>query len=107
MSATGGVIFCEITITSVSMHPFKPVTVSVYVPGVVMVVVLVVETVVELLDQVYVLPPLPLSVMDGVLQVSTCVFGLVKITAVGFEISCVIAMLVVAVQPFWSSIASE
>ncbi len=72
-----------------------------------MVVVLVVEMVAVPLDQTYVFPPLPFSVIEVVLQVSTCVLGKVEITEVGIEISCAIVMLVVAAQPFWSRTTSE
>ena len=69
-------------------------------PGGVIVAVLVVEIVAVPFDHENEFPPEPFSVIVGVLQVSTCVFGLVEITADGKEISCVMERLVVVAHPF-------
>jgi hypothetical protein len=72
---------------SVSIQPFGPVAVTVYVPGIVIEIVAVFPILVLPFDQVYELPPVPFSVIEGVLQVSICVFGDVEIDGVGMVIS--------------------
>ena len=58
------------------------------------------ETTVFPFDQLYVFPPLPIKDIEGMLQVSSWVFGFVVIEAIGKEISCVIVIELVETHPF-------
>ena len=89
---------------SVSIQPFAPVVESVYVPGFVIEIVLVLAKLLVPFDHAKVVPPEPVKLILVVLQVSTLVLVLLVITATGAVISCVITKLVVVVQPFWSRI---
>ena len=82
---------------SVSAHPFAEVTVTVYVPG-----VLTFNVDVVLADasfHKYVPPPVAVSAIDVVPQVSVVVEGAV-IPAVGAVMSCVIVIDSVSAHPF-------
>ncbi len=91
---------------SVSIQPFAPVVESVYVPGFVIEIVLVLAKLLVPFDHVKVVPPEPVKLILVVLQVRTLVFVLLVITATGGATSCVMTILVVFVQPFWSRIPS-
>ena len=95
----GLVIFCVKICEAVAVHPFAPVTVTVYVPGVVTDKVALVPTTAVPLDQEYVPPPVAVKEIEVVAQVKTLVVGAV-IAAVGNAVLCVMICEAVAVQPF-------
>ena len=74
---------------AVAVHPFVPVTVTVYVPGAVTTSVALVPTIVVPLDHEYVPPPVAVRVILVVVQFNTVVGGVV-IAAAGAVIFCVI-----------------
>jgi hypothetical protein len=76
-------------VTAVAVHPFVPVTVTVYVPGVVTTSAALVPTTVVPLDHEYVPPPVAVSVILVVVQFNTVVDRVV-IAAAGAVIFCVI-----------------
>ena len=92
--AVGVTIFCVTLVVAVAVHPLAPVIVTVYVPGEVMVAIALVP---KLFDHRYVPPPLAVLVTLVVAHVR-----LVDpmILAVGVTISCVTAVVAVAVHPF-------
>jgi hypothetical protein len=87
--AEGTTVFCVIVVEEVAVHPFVPVTVTVYVPGVVTASVAFVPTIVVPFDHEYVPPPVAVSVILVVEQVNTVVDGAV-IAAAGAVVFCVI-----------------
>jgi hypothetical protein len=85
--------------TSVSVHPFAAVTVTVYVPGDVTGNVAAVPTTVVPFDQEYEVPPDAVKEMEVVAHVNTEVLGGL-ITAVGTTMFCVMICTSESVQPF-------
>ena len=81
--AVGFDMSCVITTLSVSVHPLDLVTVTVYVP----VDVRVLAAVVDALSQLYVPPPVAVTLIEVVLQVNSVVLVLLVIPAVGVEMS--------------------
>ena len=81
IAATGAVLFCVIVMDSVSVNPVGPVTVTIYVPGAVTLVVAVVAP----LLQEYVPPPVAVKLILGFVQVRIEVIGEL-IPAVGGKI---------------------
>lgn len=98
--AVGAVMFCVIVAAAVVLHPFAPVTVTVYVPGLVTFKVAAEPRMVVPLDQEYVPPPEAVKAMEVRLQLSSLAFGALEMAAIGAAIVCVIVTLEVAVQPF-------
>ena len=84
--AVGGVVFCVIVILVVAVHPFNPMTVAVYVPGIVTFKRAFEPTFVVPLDQTYEAPPVAVTPMLVVVHVKTVEFGAV-IAADGVRIS--------------------
>ena len=89
-----------IVIDDDAVHPFDAVAVTVYVPVAVNVFASVVG--VEPPSQLYVTPPVAVTLIDVVAQVKTFVPELLVIDAVGIDGSAVIAIDDVAVQPLAS-----
>jgi hypothetical protein len=98
--AVGAVMFCVIVAAAVVLHPFAPVTVTVYVPGLVTFKVAADPRMVVPFDQEYVPPPVAVKAMEVRLHVSSLAFGALEMAAIGAAIVCVIVTLEVAVQPF-------
>ena len=94
--AVGNVIFCVIISWAVAVHPLAPVAVTVYVPGIVIVVF---DTASPLLHK-YVSPPVAVNEILVKLHVSSVAPVLFVIPAVGATIFCVIISWAVAVHPF-------
>jgi hypothetical protein len=92
--AVGGVVLCVTVVVAVAVQPFEPVTVTVYVPGEVIVAVALVP---KLFDHWYVPPPLAVLVTLVVVQLK---LSEPVILAVGRLPSCVTEVVAVAVQPF-------
>jgi hypothetical protein len=92
--AVGGVMLCVTLVVAVAVQPFEPVTVTVYVPGEVMVAVAFVP---KPFDHKYVPPPLAVLVTLVVEQLKLSV---PVILAVGGVVLCVTLVVAVAVQPF-------
>ena len=90
MPAVGAVLSLLIVIDSVSVQPFAAVTVTVYVPS----VVTEVDAVLSPVDHAYVPPPVAVSAIEGVVQLTTVVAG-VLMPAVG-AIGWVLIVIVVA-----------
>ena len=79
------------------VHPFEPVTVSVYKPGFVTVSVAPVPSGVDPFDQAKVPVPIPVRVIDVTLQFSSLPGAVIE--AVGATMFCVITWLAVSVHP--------
>jgi len=87
--AVGATEFCVIVDDAVAVHPLVPVTVTVYVPGVVTTSAALVPTTAVPFDQEYVPPPVAVNVILVVVHVNTVVEGVVM-AAKGELIFCVI-----------------
>jgi hypothetical protein len=105
MPAVGTVVFCVMVCDAVAVQPFAPVTVTVYVPGVVTASVAFVPTTVVPFDQEYVPPPVAVKLMDVVVQVRTDVVK-AEIAAAGADVFCVMVCDAVPVHPFAAVIVS-
>lgn len=76
-------------ICSVSIHPFEPVTVAVYVPGVVTLILLLILMVPVPFDQEAFTPPEAAKVITLILQSNMVVLAKDTIDATGTAIFCV------------------
>jgi hypothetical protein len=93
IAAIGAVVFVPITELAVAVQPLEPVTVTLYVPPAVTVLL----ALVELLSHKYVPPPLATKLIDVVAHVNVPELGV--IAAVGAVVLVPITELAVAVQP--------
>jgi hypothetical protein len=96
MPAVGAAVFPVITMLFVAVQPFVPVTVTVYVPAVVTFIVAVVAPLLHKYDA----PPVAVTLIEVVVQVSSVTPVLFVMAAVGAAVFSVITMLFVSVQPF-------
>jgi hypothetical protein len=83
IAVTGGVDVCVIVIDAVDEQPLVLVTVTVYIPGAVARYAAAVLTTLEPLDHEYVLPPVPVKLIDVTVEVNTVVLVLLRIPAIG------------------------
>jgi hypothetical protein len=83
--AVGTPVLCVMICAAVALHPLAPVTVTVYVPGVVTESVAFVPTTAVPFDHEYVPPPVAVSEIEVFAHVNTEVFGAV-IAATGVVI---------------------
>lgn len=94
---TGLTVFCVIVVLAVAVHPFAAVTITVNVPGVLIVGLAVVGLVIVPGPvQLYPPPPVPVKLAVRVVQVKVVVL---LALAVGVVVFCVMVVLAVAVHP--------
>lgn len=98
IATTGKLIFCVITCDAVAVQPFAEVTVTVYVPGLVTLMVEVVPTIAEPFDHEYVPPPVAVNVIDCVVHVKMLVVGM-EIAALGNGLTVIVSAVVVTHHP--------
>ena len=84
--------------TLVVVHPVASNTVTVYVPGLVTLMVEVVPTIAEPFDHEYVPPPVAVNVIDCVVHVKMLVVGM-EIAALGNGLTVIVSAVVVTHHP--------